>query len=172
VRLGHRPEPTFKQLQIVDSFRSAECRSEPFLQNASLNSSGSYVKVDLAVCRRQESMKQISNSHSDLAECSPDKLDLKKRFSPLKLFIVGNGFDLNFGLPTRLADFGEYLRSNEQDVFSTLSGLHGLGAENGDVSDLRTIGPFAEPRIRFRQGIRRGLPDQRIPRPPICRACG
>ena len=55
----------------------------------------------------------------------------------MKLFIVGNGFDLNFGLPTRLADFGEYLRSNEQDVFSTLSGLHGLGAKNGDASDLR-----------------------------------
>jgi hypothetical protein len=55
----------------------------------------------------------------------------------LKLFIVGNGFDLNFGLPTKLADFGEYLQSNDQDVFSTLRGLHGLGAENGDASDLR-----------------------------------
>lgn len=55
----------------------------------------------------------------------------------MKLFIMGNGFDLNFGLPTRLADFGEYLRSNELDVFSTLSGLHGLGAESGDASDLR-----------------------------------
>lgn len=53
----------------------------------------------------------------------------------MKLFIVGNGFDLNFGLPTRLADFGEYLRSNDQDVFYTLSGLHGLGAKNGDASD-------------------------------------
>ena len=54
----------------------------------------------------------------------------------MNLFIVGNGFDLNFGLPTRLSDFGEYLQSNEQDVFSTLNRLHGLGAENGDVSDL------------------------------------
>ena len=55
----------------------------------------------------------------------------------MKLFIVGNGFDLNFGLPTRLADFGAYLRSTEQDIFSTLSGLHGLNVENGDGSDLR-----------------------------------
>jgi hypothetical protein len=54
----------------------------------------------------------------------------------LKLFIVGNGFDLNFGLPTKLADFGEYLRSNEKDIFSTLSGLHGLDAKDGDASDL------------------------------------
>lgn len=54
----------------------------------------------------------------------------------MKLFIVGNGFDLNFGLPTKLADFGEYLQSNDQDVFSTLRGLHGLSAENGDASDL------------------------------------
>lgn len=49
---------------------------------------------------------------------------------------MGNGFDLNFGLPTRLADFGEYLRSNEQTIFSTLSGLHGLGTDNGDENDL------------------------------------
>jgi hypothetical protein len=112
---------------------------EPFLKNAALNSNGSYVKVDLAVCHRQESMKQISHSNSDRAECSPHKLDPKKRFPPLKLFIVGNGFDLSFGLPTRLADFGEYLRSNEQDVFSTLSGLHGLGADNRDASDLRQV---------------------------------
>ncbi|ALI54802.1 AbiH family protein [Celeribacter marinus] len=54
----------------------------------------------------------------------------------MKLFIVGNGFDLNFGLPTRLADFGAHLQSDEQDVFSTLSGVHGLIAKNGDVSDL------------------------------------
>ncbi|OLS51884.1 hypothetical protein BV392_07610 [Rhodovulum sulfidophilum] len=54
----------------------------------------------------------------------------------MKLFVVGNGFDLRFGLPTRLTDFGKYLRSNEQDIFSTLSGLHGLAAENGDESDL------------------------------------
>lgn len=54
----------------------------------------------------------------------------------MKLFIVGNGFDLNLGLPTRLADFGEFLRANERYVFSTLSGLHGLGAENGDERDL------------------------------------
>lgn len=54
----------------------------------------------------------------------------------MNLFIVGNGFDLNFGLPTRLTHFGEYLRSNEREIFSTLSGLHGLGAENGDASDL------------------------------------
>ncbi|EAQ06267.1 AbiH family protein [Yoonia vestfoldensis] len=55
----------------------------------------------------------------------------------MKLFIVGNGFDLNFGLPTKLADFGEYLQSNDQDVFYTLRDLHGLSAENGDASDLR-----------------------------------
>ena len=35
-----------------------------------------------------------------------------------------------------LADFGEYLQSNDQDVFSTLRGLHGLGAQNGDASEL------------------------------------
>lgn len=66
----------------------------------------------------------------------PSQTDPKKRSPPLKLFIAGNGFDLNFGLPTKLADFGEYLQSNDQDVFSTLRGLHGLSAENGDASDL------------------------------------
>ena len=61
---------------------------------------------------------------------------IKNEVSQLKLFIIGNGFDLNFGLPTTLANFGDFLRSNEPDVFSTLSGLHGLGAGNGDVNDL------------------------------------
>jgi hypothetical protein len=118
---------------VVDA---ANGRLEPFLKNNALNSDGSYVRMDLALFR-QQSMKKISHSNSDRAECSSHKLDPKKRFSLLKLFIVGNGFDLNFGLPTSLADFGEYLRSNEQDVFSTLCGLHELDAENGDASDLR-----------------------------------
>ena len=123
-------------MEAASVIDAANGRLEPFLKNTALNSDGSYVRIDLVVCR-QESMKQISHSNSDRTKCSSHKLDLKKRFPLLNLFIVGNGFDLNFGLPTGLADFGEYLRSNEQDVFSTLCGLHGLGAENGDASDLR-----------------------------------
>lgn len=55
----------------------------------------------------------------------------------MKLFIVGNGFDLNFGLRTKLSDFGEYLRVNEQDIFYTLRGLHGLSGTPDDFSDLQ-----------------------------------
>ena len=33
-----------------------------------------------------------------------------------RLFIIGNGFDLNHGLPTRYTDFMNFMKSNHPDV--------------------------------------------------------
>ena len=44
----------------------------------------------------------------------------------MKLFIIGNGFDLNLGLDTKLSSFGKYLKHNELELYYSLDSFHNL----------------------------------------------
>ena len=43
----------------------------------------------------------------------------------MKLYIIGNGFDLAHNLPTRYSDFKEYVRNHNAELFSELNNIYG-----------------------------------------------
>ncbi|MFT0212826.1 AbiH family protein, partial [Pseudomonas sp. F1_0610] len=52
----------------------------------------------------------------------------------MRLYIIGNGFDLHHGLKTRYTDFGIFLRDEYNDVFEHLQEFFGFDDLNPSVS--------------------------------------
>jgi hypothetical protein len=56
----------------------------------------------------------------------------------MKLFILGNGFDIGHGIACKYSDFGNYLEANREDVLKAMQKFYYTGSDSELWSDFET----------------------------------
>ena len=56
----------------------------------------------------------------------------------MKLYYIGNGFDLAHNLPTRYLDFKEYFKTNYPEYYYRFIEMYGLGEIHSDYKDRKS----------------------------------
>ena len=56
----------------------------------------------------------------------------------MKLFVIGNGFDIGHGIPCKYSNFQEYLNDNREDILEAMEKFYYIGEDSELWSDFET----------------------------------